>query len=930
MQRINLLALLLMLGTSVWAQKKTLDHKVYNDWKSIRSSQISDDGRWVGYIIKPQVGDGTLYVYDTQSKKTDSLSRVKSFSFGPESNYLLAKVSPGYDTLRSLKLKKTKPNKMPKDSAFLWVFEKDTIVKFSKCTNTYIPEEGFFLTLKKSTSSAKFEEEKKRCKLFRKKIPKIERSTEGKDLIVIDTRTLNQTIITGVKAFANAENGKFLSTIIHEKIDTLDTYNLHKYTLEDMSKKVLYTSGKDVQDIRRLSLSYNGSHVAFLESSDTADNKVYSLMVSISNDSAKRVIDSSSVNMPKGWSTSSKGSVWFSENEEELYFGIAPFPFNAPKDTLLKSEKHALDVWHWKDPQLQPRQLLFAERDRNKTYSSVFNIKQKQWQRIQSDKIDDIILSDDQTHDLVIGITDNPYEVEQSWSMPWLSDYYITNKATGEEQLLIKGLGYGLSLSPEGKYAVYYNHLDSSWNSINMASKTVIKLTIPTTDELYDDINGSPYSPGSRGHAGWSKEDKRFLVNTKHHVWSVDPKNESTAICLSDEKEEHIRYRLMHLDVDKEYHNLDSTLLFHVYNEYTKSQGIIARSAEGKFTVLDTGAYSISGFGKAKDSQQYYVRRGSFTQYAEMEISKDLKTFDKISETNPQQKDYNWGTVDLIRWQSYKGVDLQGLLYKPENYDPNKKYPLMVYFYERYDNRIHAYYAPQPTASIVFPTEYVSNGYIVFIPNIEYKPGSPGDDAYDCILSGVDDVINRMPNIDTTKMALQGQSWGGYQTAYLVTRTNRFAAAMAGAPVSNMISAYGGIRWGTGMSRMFQYEHTQSRLGGTLWDSLSTFMHNSPIFHTPKVQTPLLMMHNDNDGAVPWYQSIEYFVALRRLGKPAWLLNYNGEQHNLMRRANRVDLSIRMRQFFDHYLLDKPAPEWLENGLPAVNKGRSNGYELTE
>ena len=170
-------------------------------------------------------------------------------------------------------------------------------------------------------------------------------------------------------------------------------------------------------------------------------------------------------------------------------------------------------------------------------------------------------------------------------------------------------------------------------------------------------------------------------------------------------------------------------------------------------------------------------------------------------------------------------------------------------------------------------------------------------------------------------MAIQGQSWGGYQVAYLVTKTNIFAAAGAGAPVSNMTSAYGGIRWGTGISRQFQYEKGQSRIGKNLWAATDAYLKNSPLFAAPKVQTPLLLMHNDKDGAVPWYQSIEYFTALKRLDKKVWLLQYNDEDHNLVERRNRKDLSIRLAQFFDHYLKGAPMPRWMSSGVPATDKG---------
>ena len=222
---------------------------------------------------------------------------------------------------------------------------------------------------------------------------------------------------------------------------------------------------------------------------------------------------------------------------------------------------------------------------------------------------------------------------------------------------------------------------------------------------------------------------------------------------------------------------------------------------------------------------------------------------------------------------------------------------------------------------------YTGNGYVIFIPDILYSTGTPGEDAYDFIVSGTEAMLKQFSFIDATKMGLQGQSWGGYQVAYLVTRTGKmFAAAMAGAAVSNMTSAYGGIRWESGQSRMFQYEKGQSRLGYSMWDSLDLYINNSPLFFADKIETPLLMMNNDNDGAVPWYQGIELYLAMRRFQKPCWLLVYNNEDHNLGKRPNTIDLSIRMMQFFDHYLKDAPMPVWMKEGVPALKKGMLSGY----
>jgi dipeptidyl aminopeptidase/acylaminoacyl peptidase len=252
---------------------------------------------------------------------------------------------------------------------------------------------------------------------------------------------------------------------------------------------------------------------------------------------------------------------------------------------------------------------------------------------------------------------------------------------------------------------------------------------------------------------------------------------------------------------------------------------------------------------------------------------------------------------------------------------------MIVYFYERLTTSLHQYRSPTPSASTINPTMYASNGYLVFMPDIVYREGYPGPSAEACILPGVTSLIAR-GYVDEKHIGIQGQSWGGYQVAHLVTRTNMFAAACAGAPVVNMFSAYGGIRWGSGLLRQMQYEQGQSRIGGSIWERPLQFMENSPIFWADRVNTPLLMMNNDKDGAVPWYQGIEFYSALRRMQKPVWLVVYNGEDHNLVQTKNRKDWSIRLQQFFDYYLKDAAEPVWMAEGIPAVKKGKTMGFDL--
>ncbi|HEY6063435.1 MAG TPA: prolyl oligopeptidase family serine peptidase, partial [Chitinophagaceae bacterium] len=297
------------------------------------------------------------------------------------------------------------------------------------------------------------------------------------------------------------------------------------------------------------------------------------------------------------------------------------------------------------------------------------------------------------------------------------------------------------------------------------------------------------------------------------------------------------------------------------------------------------------------------------------------------SSINPQQSNYLWGTAELFKWKAYNGKEATGLVYKPENFDPRKKYPMICYFYEKLSDGLNSYKEPAPIRSAMNVTFFVSRGYIVFMPDIEYKIGYPGQSAYDYIVSGARALVKKSW-VDSTNMALQGHSWGGYQAAQLATMTKLFKAVWAGAPVANMTSAYGGIRWESGVSRQWQYEKSQSRIGGTLWEKLPLYMENSPLFHLDKVTAPMVIMANDADGAVPWYQGIELFTGLRRLGKKVWMFNYNGQGHGLTQRQDMKDYQVRMQQFFDWILKGEKPAKWIMEGVPAVKKGKEWGLEV--
>jgi dipeptidyl aminopeptidase/acylaminoacyl peptidase len=449
--------------------------------------------------------------------------------------------------------------------------------------------------------------------------------------------------------------------------------------------------------------------------------------------------------------------------------------------------------------------------------------------------------------------------------------------------------------------------------------------------KFYDEEHDTPDQANAYGHAGWTQDEKQILIYDHYDIWSFDPlmKRQPEMLTKGAGREQKITFRYSQLDNDVNY--ITGPILLDAFNTVNKQNGFyrLDQPVSAIPTKLTMGEFKYIGERKAKNANVMLWARSTFQIFPDLWVSDmDFANAKRISDANPQQKNYLWGSVELVHWTAFDGEKLTGILYKPENFDPNKKYPMLVYFYERNSDNLYTHSTPRPSRSIINTSFCVSNGYVVFVPDITYQTGMPGKSAFNAIISGTQAMVEK-GFIDRDHMGLQGQSWGGYQTGFLVTQTDMYCAAFAGAPVSNMTSAYGGIRWESGSPRTFQYETGQSRIGASLWEKPQLYIENSPLFYADRIHTPLLIMSNDNDGAVPWYQGIEYFNAMRRLNKPAWLLCYNGDQHNLTRRANMKDLDIRMMQFFDHFLKGAPMPLWMKAGLPAVDKGLRNAYELT-
>jgi dipeptidyl aminopeptidase/acylaminoacyl peptidase len=916
-----------------WSQKKVIDHTIYNDWKKIDNALISANGRYVAYEINPLQGDGFLFLYDQETGKKDSFPRAKEAQFSFLNDFLVFKITPGFDTLRNCELNKIDKKKWPKDTLGIYIFASDSLTKVAKLKSFKLAEKTGLLAYtiddNKLESVVPAKKKKKHsCKknTSASSVDKNEVKSDGNILTVIEPKSGSQIKLKNVTDYLFSENGKRLAVVSHQK-DKVDSFALTIYEGKD---NIIFTFPNRTS-IRQLSYSKDGENFAFVHSADTNNVKNFQLEVyNFQTKTSKRIADTLNHQLPAGKAISENYKPLFTEDNRILYFGIADSSYTEPKDTLLETEKPKLDIWHYQDERIQPQQLVELKWDQKKSQLYAYLLKEDKFVPLSNDTLS-LNAKTKLVGDYLFAYSDESYKLENQWDSPDKEDHYRISVLTGETELIKKAVRMDGQLSPSGKHYTYFNEKTNNYYYLNPTTKEEKCITCSSKNVNWQrDMNGMPMLAYPFGVSGYTENEEEILLQSEHDIWTYSIAN-NTLFCLTNAEGLQTKTRL---SIEKWY---SDSVYYSYENSYVKGFNETTK-AESIYTLIDHGDHTdmvqrystnhkIAGITRSKGSDKILFRKMSLSDYPELRLSNiDFSTEKIVTNTNPQQADYNWATVELIKWKSYDGIPLEGLLYKPENFDPSKSYPLLIYYYELYSDDIHNHYTPKPTASIIYPTEYASAGYIVFIPDVRYKIGHPAKSAYDCIMSGTDHVLKLVPSVDPKRMGLQGQSWGGYQTAQLITMTDRFAAAMAGAPVSNMFSAYGGIRWGSGVNRQFQYERTQSRIGKTIWEAPELYIENSPLFHLPKVKTPLLIMHNDEDGAVPWYQSIELYTGMRRLQKPVWLLNYNGDDHNLMKNANRFDLSIRMRQFFDHYLMGQEAPVWLKEGIPAVKKGKELGY----
>ena len=910
LSRLLALSFLLLLGHALWAQQRALSPEDIMKFREIHHTALTPDGRWLAFTAQPDRGDGEVRVKATDGSASFAIPRGSRPQIASTGRWVAAALLPEA-TLTEAKQSK-------QGMALLSTVDGSQSTLKSIERYTFSPD-GRWLAVQKSPKA------KGKSQKAKGKSPK-DGAGAGRDVLLFMPGTGDTLTLPAVTAFAFDSTSTWLAYAVADSGGLGN--GLYVVGLKDADVRSNPVIQKPGHAVSALSWYHDTGRLLFaLATPDTGGLKAESTLWlwEAAKNRVRTVLANSEVS--PGWTLPDKASATWSRDGRRLFVGLVRpqkeeaeveqdtsgvvDPFD--RDAIL--EGRGVDVWHWNDEYISPQQKKLWPRMKDKRYTAVFHLNNQKLVPLADETLPTVAPSHHEK--FLLATSDKPYRQLLTWDGGY-SDVYLVGLSDGERIPVVEKLGDRAHYAPAGRYVAYY--LDGHWHLFDVRKRTTRNLTrdldVPFADEDHD----YPEAVPGYGLAGWTEQDRAVLIYDKYDLWSFDTKT-GLATCLTkgEGRKTGRTYRLIatdarHLAVDAE-----KPMLLSSYDNARKNDGFY-RLAPGDAPVplLETG-HKYRFVQKAEAADRVLFTRERYTEFPDLWMAGlDFADARRLTEVNPQIAEFAWGEAELVHWSSADGIPLDGVLIKPGNYEKGKRYPVLVYYYRFFSQRLHEFNQMVINHRPNFPF-FASNGYCVFLPDIRFDIGLPGPAATQCLVPGVQKLID-MGVADPQGICLHGHSWSGYQTAFVVTQTNLFSCAIAGAPVSNMTSAYGGIRYGTGMARQFQYEKSQSRIGKTLWEGRDLYIENSPLFFADRIQTPLLLMSGDEDGAVPWTQSIELYLAMRRLQKPCVFLSYRGEDHHPKSYANKLDYTLRFKTFVDHFCKGAPAPDWWTKGAPYQGK----------
>jgi dipeptidyl aminopeptidase/acylaminoacyl peptidase len=903
------------------------------DWKRIGSATVTNDGRWFAYRLSPTEGDSEVVLRSTVDDAEYRFAVGEASGGGPsvvfseDSRWLGLTIYPDRETAKRLeKQRKPRRNKVGLvELATGEMKEFEDVRAFG-----FAGEAGGWIALHRYAPERLGGGGDN------------EDQPHGSDLLLYDLENRTQLSIGNVSEFAFDESGRRLAWLI----DT-DGKVGNGVQLRDMETGVIRVLESDEAAYRSLNWSDEGDGLAVLKGVEDEDYEepLYSV-IGFKDFGGRGPTEYSydpqeDPDFPDSMTISPNRTPSWTEPLDAILFGIHEVemkedaeeeagegeeeeeedeegdeeerPARRGEDEEDEEEKPDLVIWHWQDDRLQSMQQVQEGRDKDFSYLSLYRVAEGRFIRLADDDVRMVTAS--AKGRWAIGYDDDDYELMGNLDGRRYRDVYAIDMRSGERTLALEGNRWAFGLAPDGSHLLYYR--EGQFHTYEMAGGRHYTISQEVPTSFINTENDRPVVDPPIYPIGWTSDSRAVLLYDNWDIWRVAVHGDRGANLTVNGKADGIRYRRRFvLDPDEEGIDLSEPVYLAPYGEWTKQAGLgrINRGRPGVEMLM----WDDAGYGsliKAEDADTYLYTRATYEDYPNYHVTDaSFGRPRQITDANPQQSEFTWSAGSmLLDYESEHGDRLQAALHLPADYEEGESYPTVVYIYERMSQTLNLY--TTPSASGFNKSVYTSNGYAVLMPDITYRVDDPGMSAVWCVLPALEAAIETGV-VDSERVGLQGHSWGGYQTAFLITQTDAFAAALAGAPLTNMISMYSSIYWNSGSANQPIFESSQGRFSGGYWEVPEAYTRNSPVYFAENVTTPLLLLHNDEDGAVDWNQGIEYFNTLRRLEKPVVMLQYVGENHGVRKPANQKDYTVRMREFFDHYLKGEPAPDWWTEGVP--------------
>jgi dipeptidyl aminopeptidase/acylaminoacyl peptidase len=929
---------------------KVLALPEYGPWNRLTSSAISPDGKWMSYAYQPNDGEVTLHVKELDGDKLYTIAAgAAPTGSGPGGGGFGgggAQQGPQFsDGGRFVGYYVNPPTAREGGRGGRPGGPGAQRPGAQGTTGAARPQRRFELLDLSSgekfsvTNPASFRFSKGGTWLaVRVNRPQGDTTRDGGDLVLRELATGATRNVGNVNLYAFDDAGRLFAYTV----DAAERLGNGIY-LVDLATGATRQLDGDTADYAQLAWSDEGTHLAVLRGNKKKENKqkdnVLLAWTDLGTPREKAIAydPAADAGFPKGFVMSEFATPRWSEDGTKVFLGVKE---QEVEPEASDDPKANVDVWHWKDTEPQSVQIVRINQLRRATYPAVLHLASGKFIRLGDEEMR--MVQPTRNSRWGIGRLDAPYRGEVAWGGT-RGDYYRVNIATGERTLIERSLYRTMGTSPDSRWFLYLK--EGHVYAYNLESGQAICVDENAGVTFVDIDDDHPYERPTYGVAGWSKDGRSVLLNHEYDVWQLPLSANGRAVNLTGGigAAQEIRFRLVRFDEngqprgggggggfgggfgnqDDEGVDLSAPQLLSAYGEWTKKSGYWRLAPNAKPTPLIWDDKSIGQVEKAKSADRLIFTQQTFSEFPDYWVaSTAFASPRRVTEANPQLKDFAWpaGKV-LIDYTNSKGQRLQGTLTLPAGYEPGKQYPMLVYFYEIMSNTHHRFSIPVYDDRPHIST-YASDGYLVFQPDVVYQIGRPGTSAVDCVTSGVKRVIE-LGYADPAHIGLQGHSWGGYQSSYILTQTDMFAAVVTGAPPTNLVSFYNELYKQTGTVQQGIMEVGQVRMGrdSTPWTAHEQYEDQSPVHNVEKIKTPFLILHGTADGAVDWHQGLEYYNAARRNGKEVILLSYPDEPHHLGKKENQKDFQVRMKQFFDHYLKGTPAPRWMTEGVPQVRKG---------